>query len=256
MPGGARRIDDECRLLRPHLGDLRLQPRQVGIAAGGAQLLVGDELGVAEGEQRRVVDHHDAAQRRQPLRERQDAVDVLLVLGDEQHRAAVAHLILDLLGRCGGVDAVDDGPERLSGEIAHQPLLAGVGHDGDALAGLQPGDRERLRRACHQTGVPHPATLAVEPERLGAERDPVRLAARPLQQQRGRRGAAQVVGGAQLWCGFAHRFGALSLVPVPIRPCIRYYACRRPRRQGPRRSAGRSQPLPPSCPGRGRPRAS
>ena len=110
-----------------------------------------------EGEQRGVVDHDDAAQCRQPLDQRQDAVDVLLVLGDEQHRAAVAHLVLDLLGRGGRIDAVDDGAERLGGLVADQPLLAGVGHDGDALAGPQ-----ALRRQCLGGARHHARRIAAQ----------------------------------------------------------------------------------------------
>ena len=56
MPGGARGVDDERRLLGAHLGDLALEPGEVGIAARLEQLVVGDDLVVAEGEQRRVVD--------------------------------------------------------------------------------------------------------------------------------------------------------------------------------------------------------
>ena len=79
-----------------------------------------------------------AAQRRQPVGQRQDPVDVFLVLGDEDRRAAVAHLVFDLGDRGGRIDAVDDGAERLRGEVADHPLLAGVAHDGDALALAQP----------------------------------------------------------------------------------------------------------------------
>ena len=54
--------------------------------------------------------------------QRQDLVDVLLVLGDEQDRAAVAHLVFDLLGRGGRIDAVDDGAERLGGKVGRSAI--------------------------------------------------------------------------------------------------------------------------------------
>ena len=85
-------------------------------------------------EHRRRIDGDDGAQLRQAIDQRKDLVDVFLILGDEDRGAAVAHLVLDLGRRRGRIDAVDDGTERLRGEIADHPLLADVAHDGDALA--------------------------------------------------------------------------------------------------------------------------
>ena len=116
---------------------LRLQPGQIRIAPALATSRKVMSFVVREREQRRLVHHHDVAQRRQPIGQRQDLVDVLLVLGDEHDRAAVAHLVFDLLGRGGRINAVDHGAERLGGQVADQPLLAGIRHDGDAIAGLQ-----------------------------------------------------------------------------------------------------------------------
>ena len=82
---------------------------------------------------------------------RQDLVDVFLVLGDEDRGAAVAHLVLDLGGRGGRIDAVDDRAERLRGEIADHPFLADVAHDGDALAALDsPSVCKALARCARQ----------------------------------------------------------------------------------------------------------
>ena len=58
--------------------------------------------------------------------------------------AAIAHLIVDLRRCRGRIDAVDDGAERLRGEIADHPFLADVAHDGDTLAALK---TEALQRA-------------------------------------------------------------------------------------------------------------
>ena len=127
--------------------------------------------------------------------ERQDAVDVLLVLGDEQHGAAVAHLVLDLLGRGRRIDAVDDGAERLGGEIADQPFLAGVRHDGDALAGPEAQRREGLGGARHHRARSRAqVALAIDAERLGAEGDRARARAAP----------APAAAPAP-WCGAARR---------------------------------------------------
>src|SRR5262245_9953520 len=113
MTCGPRGVDDEGWLLRPQLGDLARQPANIAIAAGRDERLVGNELIVREREERPFVDHYDAAERRQPVHQRQYAIDVLLVLGNEQYRAAIAHLVFDLLHRGGRIDAVDDGAQCL-----------------------------------------------------------------------------------------------------------------------------------------------
>ena len=62
MPCRAGRIDDECWLLGTQLGNLAFEPCKISIAGGIEQLRIGDNLVVAEGEQRGVVDDDDAAQ--------------------------------------------------------------------------------------------------------------------------------------------------------------------------------------------------
>ena len=111
--------------------------------------------------------------------------------GDEHHGAAVAHLILDLRRRRGRIDAVDDGAERLRREVADHPLLAGITHDGDAIAAREPQRRKGLCRAGDQFGVRAPASFAIDAEMLGAERHLVGRRARAFAQQERCRLAAQ-----------------------------------------------------------------
>ena len=86
--------------------------------------------------------------------------------------AAVAHLVFDLGRRGGRIDAVDDRAERLRGEIADQPLLADVAHDGDALAARETERRERLARSRDdEQRIVAPGALAIDAEMLGAECD-------------------------------------------------------------------------------------
>jgi len=188
MAGGTRGVDDESRLRRTQSLDAPGQPRQIRLARCRDDLVIAAKLRMRIVEHRRVVDDHDTLERWQPIDERQDLVDMLLILGNEQARAAVVHLIGDLGHGGGRIDAVDDAAERLGRQIAHQPLLARVAHDGDAIAGR---DTERVERPCgprDESRIVAPSPLAVEPEMLGAERNIVRLVARMLQQQ-ARRGA-------------------------------------------------------------------
>ncbi len=127
--------------------DLLLEPAEIRCSGRGEQGLVGSQFRMRIGEHRGIIEHDDPLELRQAIGHGQDLIDVFLVLGDEQHGAAVAHLVLDLRGRCGGIDAVDDGPERLRCEIADHPFLAGIAHDGDTLAAGEP-DARQTRAPC------------------------------------------------------------------------------------------------------------
>ena len=118
--------------------------RDLALSAAASRSREAVQLGVRVAEHRRIIEHDDRAQIGQPIGDRQDLVDIFLVFGDEDAGAAVAHLVLDLGRRRGRIDAVDDGAERLRGEVADHPLFADVAHDGDALAAF---DAERLQRA-------------------------------------------------------------------------------------------------------------
>ena len=183
MAGGARRIDDEGGLFRIEPSRLLLQPCKVGLLDRGEQRIVASKLGMRVSEHRGIVEHDDPLQCAQAVGKRQNLVDVFLVLRDEHDSAAVTQLVLHLGGRCGRIDAVDDGAQRLGCEVADQPLLAGVAHDGDALATGKAEFGKGARRARHQRGIIAPVAFAVEAEMLAAEGDGVRQRARPLAQQ-------------------------------------------------------------------------
>ena len=191
MTGGAGGVDDEGGLLRPHLPHLPLEPRRIGLLDRIEQRAIAPELAMRIGEHRRIVEHDDPAQCGQALGERQDLVDVFLILGDEHRGAAIAHLILDLGGGGGGIDPIDDGAERLRGEVADQPLLAGVPHDGDAVSGRNPQRHKGAGGARDHRGVVAPAALPIEAEVLGAECDGIGRRPRALAQQARSGGAAQ-----------------------------------------------------------------
>ena len=160
---------------------------------GFAHFAEGDQLVVRQREQCRLVDHHDMLQCRQAIGKRQDLVDVLLVLRDEDDRAAVAHLVFHLLCRGSRINAVDDGADRLGGQVADQPLLAGIRHDGDAVASIQASEGQALGRARDQLGVLRPRPLPVDAELLGAKGDGVWSRACALGQQCRCGGAPQVL---------------------------------------------------------------
>ncbi len=185
IAGRARGVDDEggvIRIERAHhcvqggkrIGGGALRRGHVGIAA---------ELGVLVAEHRRVVDHDDEAQRRQPIDHAENLVDVFLVPGDEDARPAVVHQIGELGRRAGRIDPVDDGAGALGGEIGDHPLLARVAHDGDALAAREAERAQPERAMRHQPGIVAPGALAIDAQMLGAERNRVRRRAGALAQE-------------------------------------------------------------------------
>ena len=115
---------------------MRFEPIEPGVR-GRQQRIVTFELGVIVVEHGAVIDDHHVAQTGQSLDQRQDSVDVFLVLGNEQHGATVAHLIFHFGRRGGRINAVDDGAKGLRGEIADRPFLICLAHDGDAFAAAQ-----------------------------------------------------------------------------------------------------------------------
>lgn len=142
------------------------------------QLLEARQALACVAEHRRIVDDDDVAQAGQPLQERQHLVEVLLVLGHEQRGAAVAQLVLELGGRGRRVDAVGDRAGGLRAEVEERPLLAGVAHDRDTLAGREAERTQRERHARDERGVVAPGALAIQAEMLGAIRDRAGLGAR------------------------------------------------------------------------------
>ena len=200
-PGG---IDNKRGLLGTELADLAGEPGQVGVGARRAHGGKGRKLGVAQGKERGFVDHQHAPELRQSVDEGQNLVDVLLVLGDEQGGAAVLHLVFDLLGRCRWIDAVDDGAQRLGREVGDQPGLAGVRHDGDTVAALEPERTQSLGGTRHVGGILRPGLLPVDAAVLGAKGD--RLGARAgACEEEGRGGAAaQLLSGGEDGSGAVH----------------------------------------------------
>src|SRR5262249_22209862 len=94
---------------------------------------------------------------------------VFLIFRDEQRGATVPHLIFDF-GRGGGrIDAIDDGSERLRREVANHPFLAGVSHDGDAVALRKSEGCKGACRTRDQRRIVAPASFTVEAQMLGAK---------------------------------------------------------------------------------------
>ena len=171
VAGGAGGIDHECRRGRVDGARQRFESSGSRAVRGADKAVEGCEFLRRVSEHRRVVDHDDTAQRGELLGDRKNLVDVLLAFSDEDRRTTVAHLVLHLRGGGGGVNAVGDRACRLCAEIGDHPFLAGVRHDGDALAGAKAERLEPQGTAPDERRVFGPCPFAVEPQMLGAIRD-------------------------------------------------------------------------------------
>ena len=201
MAGRAGCIDDEGRCIGRNLRRAIAKRVEIGRRLSRKQISIMPDPPIIVAEHRSGIEHHDPTQGRQPRCNRQKPVDIFLVFRNEQDGAAVTHLIFDLGGRRGRVDAVDDGAQRLRRQIAYHPVFAGIAHDRDAVAAYDAKRRQGVRRACHHGGVVAPGAFAIKAEFLGAKGDRVRLGAGALAQQEWRGFAAQHVAIDLLDCG-------------------------------------------------------
>ncbi len=130
-PGGAGRVDDDRRLLRVELRRGRRQVERLRVL----QLLPAARVSVADAAR---VHDEDVGQVRQVRPNGERLVHLLLVLGDQELRARVAHEVLELGGRARRVDAYDDRADRLRGDVGNEPLRPVLGLDRDPVARSDP----------------------------------------------------------------------------------------------------------------------
>jgi len=114
----ARGIDNERRRRRVELSRhvRKGRNRRVGIALLD-DVIEDAQLVMAVGKHRRRIDDNDHPQIRQAVDDRQDLIDVFLILSDEDRRATVAHLILNFRDRRRRIDAVTDGAGGLRAQV-------------------------------------------------------------------------------------------------------------------------------------------
>ncbi len=135
--GGARGVEDGGEVVALAGLDALLQ------LAGHARLLLAPALPeLLEGEDPVAVSlafhEDDVVDLRQLRLLLAQFGELLLVLGEDQHRARVLQDVLALLGRVGLVDGHRHGRREADAQVAQRPLQARAGEDGDHLALLHP----------------------------------------------------------------------------------------------------------------------
>src|SRR5215813_1697776 len=94
----------------------------------------------------------------------EDLVELLLVLREEEARAAVVDDVFDLARRVRGVDAVGDAASAQRAHVRVDPLRAVVGHDGDDVAGTEAEGDQAKGDVAHPLSVLAPAYGAPDAE--------------------------------------------------------------------------------------------
>src|SRR5690606_14516145 len=87
--------------------------------------------------------------------------DLRSILAKDQPRAAVIAHVQALVGQVGRVDRHGHGPGREDAEVERHPLVAGVGHDADPIAGRDADGDQRLADALGVGPQLRPADLGV-----------------------------------------------------------------------------------------------
>src|SRR5215831_17831529 len=143
-------------------------------------------------EERARVDDQHGAYVRALVEHLERLVEVLLVLGDDQRRAAVLEQMTHLARRARRIDAVRNRTESLRRQIGDRPLGARVADDGHRLAGGDPIlTREPAGERGDARGQLAPRRLAPDPELLRAKGDTLGARPRALDEQAGQRVRAQ-----------------------------------------------------------------
>ena len=143
--GGARRVDD-----RRDGSPVEARAPRVELGVGDVTALLAQRVEAAP------LDLDDVAQAGQvgphlvddgPVRGRLDDRDVGVGVGEDP---------LHLLGRGRLVDRHDDGTRAPGGEVDERPLVARARHQGDPVAGCDPGGDQALGQAGDVVGEPAP----------------------------------------------------------------------------------------------------
>ena len=140
----------------------------------GAQLeqrVEGHHLVVAEIVQAVHVVHDDLHEPAAPVAHLEDLVELLLVLGEEEARAAVVDDVLHLAGGVRRVDAVGDAADRHGAEVGVEPLGAVVREDRHDVFRPEPEGDEPEPDVPGALAVLAPGDGAPQPEVLLPHRD-------------------------------------------------------------------------------------
>ena len=111
-------------------------------------------------------------------------VELLLVLGDEEHRLGVLEEVLQLGRRARRVDADGRGADALGGHVGDEPLDAVLGVDRHLVAGLDAQLDHAHGHVGGPLGVAGPGGLLPAAELLGPHGDGARLGLGPVEQDR------------------------------------------------------------------------
>jgi hypothetical protein len=142
----------------------------------------GDPIVAVEGHGTHIADNN-ALQVRQRLVGGKHLGDAFLVHGNEKSGAGVRKLMPDLGRGASRADAEGDGADRQRRHVGDEALEAGVTHEGDGIAGLQPQGDETMRERRDLVTKTPPRYLLRHAQVLAAKGDAFRALSGALEEQ-------------------------------------------------------------------------
>ena len=143
--------------------------RHVVRAAERHKLVERHDQRVAEVGQAFHVEDEDLGDRRAALAHLDELVELLVVLDEQEARAAVVQDVVDLLGRIGRIDAVADAAGAHGAHVGVEPFGHRLGQDRHDLAALQAELDQAHARPARALAVVAPRGGAPDAELLLAE---------------------------------------------------------------------------------------
>ena len=108
---------------------------------------------------------------RPDVAQRDQLVDLLLILGDDGPYLGVVEYMVDLVEHAVRVEADGHPAERLRGQLRDEPFRTVVAEDRECVPSLEAERGETLRKAPHPAVVRGPGDRLPDPESLLLERD-------------------------------------------------------------------------------------
>ena len=168
-----RRAEDRAILALGRIHQPVVKPRfaRGAVAPHGGELVGFHQAGIVVFPHAARIGIDDVLQMRHAVGQRQQLVDLLLILGEYQPGFAIAEQIGGFLVQHIAVEAKAHGADRMGGDFSRDPIGAVVADDADDVAAAEPEFDHAEREIMHAGLVVVPGEGTPEPKILFTQRD-------------------------------------------------------------------------------------